>query len=149
MSMAHGRLRRIAVQQNVVRRQHLGDPRDVLNRPNFVVHRHCGKDQNALVQASFQSVHIDESFVVHRNRLNRESFARGKRPGGGQDAFVLNGTYEDTPAPGRRAPRQTEQGEVIGFGGAGCENDPIGVGSRSGRRWMRLLRELPCLLASR
>ena len=98
-------LRRIAVQRNAVGRKHFCDPRNVLNRSNFVVHRHYGNDQNAPVQSSSQHVQIDETFAVHRNRLNLEFFTRGKRPGGSQDAFVLNGAHEDTSPSVRCAPR--------------------------------------------
>ena len=109
-------LRRIAMQQNAVGCQQCGNARDVLNRPDFVVHRHCGNGQNASVKTLFERTEVDESFAVNWNGLNRESLMHGKPPGGGQDAFVLDSAHEDTPPSGCRATRQTKQGEVVGFG---------------------------------
>ena len=116
------------MQHNAVGRQQCGDVWYILNRPDFVVHRHCGDSQNISVQALFERTEVDESFAVNRNGLNREFLAQGKPPNCGQDAFVLNGAHEDTLPAGRRTPRKTKQGEVVGFSGPGGEDDFIGVG---------------------
>ena len=134
------------MQNNAVGGQQCGDAWYILNRSDFVVHRHCGDSQNISVQALFERTEVDESFVVNRNGLNRESLTHGKPPSCGQDAFVLDGTHEDTLPAGRRTPRKTKQGEVVGFSGSGGEDDFIGVGSdQGGDRDGRFANRFVCL----
>jgi len=132
-------LRGIAVKGYAVSTENRRQTRHVLNRPDLVIHRHHGYDEHIIADLRFQIRRRYHAVPVHGNGLHDEILPRRERPGRGEDALVLNGADENAIPARRRSSRQTEQGEVVGLGGTGSEDDLVGVGTDQARDGVRCL----------
>jgi hypothetical protein len=104
----------------------IGDGAERLDRANLVVDSHDGDQEDIVGEVCGDGVRIDGAGGVYRNKIGLEAESpRGIRRR--QNRFVLDGADEKPAAALRRSRKQPQQGQVVGFGCAGCEYDFVGI----------------------
>ena len=130
-----GALHRVAMEEGAMGMRERGDFGDRLNDPGLVVGEHDRHDRRARVggELPVEPGQIDDPLAVDRDPFGARH--------GPQHRAVLDRGDEDALAPG------AEQRQMVGFGAAADEDDPLGRRADQRRHRFARARSTPCRAA--
>ena len=125
--MAHG-LRGIRVEQDSVFPSQASDLRHGMNRADFIVGEHDGDQDGLCADCPAHLVRVHQPVTVHR-QVSDPAAGAFQPLASVEHRIVFGGNRDDVIAALMVQLRHSPDGQIVGLGGAGSENDLFGAGA--------------------
>src|SRR5579875_1021494 len=110
---------------------HPADFGDRLDRADLVIGEHDRDESRVwvLAESTLDVLRVEEALVVYRKEVDAKAVVSMEEVAGCEDGFVLDGRGEDA-ATVWSGEGNAFEGEVVGFGAAGGEDDLVGAAAK-------------------